>query len=162
MKSITIVVFMYFLLVFGIISIKAQNGTVSSGGIATGAGGSVSYSVGQLVYTTNTGINGSLAQGVQQPYEISVFTAIEESENISLQFSVCPNPASDYLLLKIENNKTQDLIYYLFDINGELLIHKKITETKSRIDLQNFASSVYFLKIFDKKKEIKVFKIIKN
>jgi hypothetical protein len=43
-----------------------------AGGEATGSGGSVSYSVGQVVYTTNTGINGSVAQGVQQPYEFQM------------------------------------------------------------------------------------------
>ncbi|MCB0409870.1 MAG: hypothetical protein KDD29_06595, partial [Flavobacteriales bacterium] len=50
----------------------AQENTVSSGGDALGVGGSASYSVGQVVYTTHTGVNGSIAQGVQQPYEISV------------------------------------------------------------------------------------------
>jgi len=43
----------------------AQDSTNSSGGNATGSGGTVAYSVGQVVYTTNTGTNGSLAQGVQ-------------------------------------------------------------------------------------------------
>jgi hypothetical protein len=47
-----------------------------------GAGGSVSYSVGQGLYTTNTGSTGSLVQGVQQAeyyfwvieaYSIAVF-----------------------------------------------------------------------------------------
>ena len=38
----------------------------ASGGDATGSGGSVAYSVGQIVYTTSTGTTGSVAQGVEQ------------------------------------------------------------------------------------------------
>lgn len=69
--------------------------TVSAGGKeATGTGGTVSYTIGQVVYTTNTGTNGSVVQGVQQPYEISVVTGLEEAEDISLEFSIYPNPVT--------------------------------------------------------------------
>ena len=53
------------------IELQAQEIPIASGAVATGIGGSSSYTVGQVVYTTNTGSNGSVAQGVQQPYEIS-------------------------------------------------------------------------------------------
>jgi hypothetical protein len=67
-KTITSVAF----LLLGLGGLHAQESPTSTGGDATGAGGSSSYSVGQVVYTTATGINGSVAQGVQQAYEISV------------------------------------------------------------------------------------------
>ena len=57
---------LYLLLLAGFTS-QAQVATVSSGGEATGAGGSLSYSVGQVVYTTNSGSTFISAQGVQQP-----------------------------------------------------------------------------------------------
>jgi len=44
----------------------------------------------------------AVAQGVQQPCEISIGTGIEEVEGITLQCSVYPNPATDILMLKIE------------------------------------------------------------
>ncbi len=62
-KTITI-----FLLGLGLSELHAQEATLASGGNATGSGGSVSYSVGQVVYTTNIGTTGSVAQGVQQAY----------------------------------------------------------------------------------------------
>ncbi|MBV1889111.1 MAG: HYR domain-containing protein, partial [Proteobacteria bacterium] len=49
-----------------IIPISAQESINVSGGDATGTGGSSSYSVGQVFYTTNVGATGSVAQGVQQ------------------------------------------------------------------------------------------------
>lgn len=60
------------LLGFGITTAQAQQATTATGGNASGSGGPVAYSVGQVVYTTNTSSNGSVAQGVQQPYEISI------------------------------------------------------------------------------------------
>ena len=45
---------------------NAQDAIPATGGDATGSGGSASYTVGQIGYTTNTGTNGSVAEGVQQ------------------------------------------------------------------------------------------------
>ncbi len=71
---------------------------------ASGSDGTASYTVGQVVYTTETGTNGySIAQGVQQPFEISVVTGIKEAKDISLSVSAYPNPTSDYLIVKVEN-----------------------------------------------------------
>jgi len=90
-------------LFFGIaLQSSAQKNTVASGGNASGSGGSASYAVGQVVYTTNTGINGSVAQGVQQPYEISTTVGINET-TIHLGMSVYPNPTTDYLQLKVKS-----------------------------------------------------------
>lgn len=136
---------------------------VSTGGKeATGTGGTVSYTVGQVVYTTNTGTNGSVAQGVQQPYEISVVTGLEEAEDISLEFSIYPNPATDFIKLKIENYEIENLRYQLYDINGRLLQSNKVEGKETPISLETLLPASYFLKITDNNKEIKTFKIIKN
>jgi hypothetical protein len=70
--------------------VHAQSTIPATGGNAAGNGGSVSYTVGQIVYTTVSGTNGSVAQGVQQPYEISVVTGIENKE-INLSCSIYSN-----------------------------------------------------------------------
>ena len=76
------------LLGYGLAGIHAQTSINASGSSASGAGGSISYSLGQVVYTTHTGTNGSVALGVQHPYEISVVTAIEEAKGINLSVTV--------------------------------------------------------------------------
>ena len=144
-------------------TIQAQNTIPASGGNASGSGGTVSYSVGQVVYTTNTSITyGSVAQGVQQPFEISVITAIEQAKDITLVCSVYPNPASDFLTLKVENYDIESLSYKLFDANGKLLESKKVTGYETIISMANLLPNLYFLKVIDNQKEIKTFKIIKN
>ena len=142
--------------------IQAQIAIPSSGGNATGSGGTASYTFGQVVYTTISGTNGSSAQGVQQPYEISVVTAIEEAKDISLEIVVYPNPATDFIKLKIENFEVQKLRYQLYDINGSLLQDNKIVNNETSIIMSNYMSSTYFLKVTDNNKVVKTFKIIKN
>jgi len=142
-------------------TIQAQNTIPASGGNASGSG-TVSYSVGQVVYTTNTSTTyGSVAQGVQQPFEISVITAIKQAKDITLVCSVYPNPASDFLTLKVENHDTDNLSYKLFDANGKLLESKKVTGNETVISMANLLPSLYFLKVIENQKEIKTFKIIK-
>ncbi len=72
----------------------------ASGGNAGGSGGSVSYSIGQLFYKIYPGPDGSVAEGVKQPYEISVLTGIQEELGINLVISAFPNPAFNYLILR--------------------------------------------------------------
>lgn len=64
------------LLGLGLTGLQAQTSVNATDGDVSGSGGSVSYSVGQVVYTTHTGTSGSVAEGVQQPYEISVVTGL--------------------------------------------------------------------------------------
>lgn len=139
-----------------------QSSANTSGGEATGSGGTVSYTVGQIVYKTKTGVNGSVAEGVQQPYEISVVTGIEEAKGISLNVSAYPNPTSDYLTIRVENYETTNLQYQVFGINGNLLQTVKATGQETQIETNNLVPANYFVKVLDNKKEIKVFKIIKN
>jgi len=147
----------------GLTGLQAQTAVPATGGNASGSGGTVSYSVGQVAYTTNTGgSNGSVAQGVQQPFEISVITGLEEAKGISLSLSAYPNPTTDFLNLKVENYDNTNLSYQLFDMNGKLLESKKITGNQTSIVMSNLVPATYFVKVTESNKEVKTFKIIKN
>jgi len=161
MKKLAGILITFFIFGYGIL-LQAQNAIPASGGNASGGGGSASYTVGQIVYTTNSNSNGSVAQGVQQPYEISVVTAIEKAKDISLEIMVYPNPATDFIRLKIENYEVQNLRYQLYDINSSLLHDNKIVGNETNIVMSNYVSATYFLKVTDNNKVIKTFKIIKN
>ena len=121
----------------------------------------MSYSLGQVVYTTSSGSNGTVSQGVQQPFEISTITGIKET-NITLQCVVYPNPTNDYIKLKIVNYKTGKLFYQLYDINGKLLENKKAEDNETNISMGNLVSGTYLLKVTDNQKEVKTFRIIKK
>lgn len=162
MKTLT------FLILLAIaINVNAQQNIVASGGNASGSGGSASFTVGQVVYTTNMGASGSVAQGVQQPYEISVVTGLPEADGITLKYSVYPNPAKDFLVLSIEGELPSGYAASLYDMNSKLLKIQEVVSNETRIDMSNMAIATYFLKVASSKHvapsiEIKTFKIIKN
>jgi len=140
----------------------SQQASTTTGGDIFDTGGSVSYSIGQIDYTTNVGANGTISQGVQQPYEISVITAINASDKIELNANIYPNPTIDIILLTINKNKLENCSYQLFDNCGKILESKKISICTIEITMQQYASAIYYLKIINNKEEIKTFKIIKN
>ncbi len=142
--------------------LHAQNIVPASAGNSSGSGGTVAYSIGQIVYSTYQESNGSVSQGVQQSYEISLITGIEEAKDITLEFLVYPNPATDFITLRIKNYETMDLNYKLYDINGTILGNSKIESNEITISMQNLKSSVYFLKLIHGPQDIKTFKVIKN
>ena len=146
----------------GLTGLQAQESVNATGGDALGSGGSASYSVGQVVYTTNTGTNGSVAQGVQQAFEISVVTGLEEAKGINLSVSAYPNPTTDYLTLEVKDVELLNLHFQMYDMNGKLLQNEKITGNQTSIVMSNLVVATYFVKIIQGNKEIKTFKIIKN
>lgn len=162
----------------GITGLQAQESINTAGGNASGSGGSVSYSVGQVTYQTYTGTNGSVAEGVQQPYEISVLMALEETKGINLLVSVYPNPTSDYLTLSISDNVKPSqnlsfLSYQLNDMNGKILQSEIITGNQTSIDMSNLLPATYFVKvlaqwgndrtgIIQKNKKLITFKVLKK
>lgn len=150
-----------FLFGFALVTAQAQEAVIAAGGDASGSGGTVAYSLGQLVYTTHTGTNGSVAQGVQQAFEISVVAGLKEVQAINLTVSAYPNPTTDFLNLKVENYNNQNLSYQLLDMSGKLLETKKIEVDLTRIGMSNLAHATYFVKVIQNNNEIKTFKVIK-
>lgn len=146
----------------GLTGLQAQTSVNATGGNASGSGGSVSYSVGQVLYQTYTRTNGSVAHGVQQPYEISVVTAIKDAKDINLSVSAYPNPATGYLTLEVNGFELSNLSFQLYDISGQLLQNQKITGSQTGIAMGNLAPATYFVKVIQGNKEVKTFKIIKN
>jgi hypothetical protein len=155
------VIFLLFFMISCIL-INAQETVSISGGNATGSGGSVSYTIGQILYNTFSGSTGTVAQGVQQPYEISVVTAIENAEGITLEYIVYPNPTSGLIKLIIKPFDYENWRFRLFDLNSILLQDKKIENEETEISLGNLSASIYFLKVISNNKEVIVFKIVKR
>ena len=172
MRTSKILRITFFGLFAGVSMAQAQNTISAAGSNATGSGGSVSYTVGQIAYSTSTATNGSVAQGVQQPYEISVLTGTDEATDISLLYAVYPNPVSDILTLSIKGSIQPEFIASLFDAEGKLLRESRIVTNETRINMSPFPGAAYLLVISREKPElssgsssgqtIKTFRIIKN
>ena len=162
------------LLGLGLLRANAQVALPASGGDTSGSGGSVSYSVGQIFFSSYTGGAGSVHEGVQSAYEITVVpdkkssasaemltTDLEHSE-VSPALYAYPNPTTDVLTLRIDNYKeSEGMLYQLMDAKGRVIESKGIKDRLTSISMVNMAREAYFLRVIYGKRSIKTFKIIK-
>lgn len=140
---------------------QAQESANSAGGDATGSGGSVAYSVGQVVYTSNTGSSGTIVQGVQHAYEIFTVGIKETDLNISL--TAFPNPSTENLTLQISDYNNEKFSYQLFDMQGKQLSNGQVTAQQTQINMNGLPSATYFINVVNhENKKFQSFKIIKN
>jgi hypothetical protein len=147
---------------FNIFALRGQETIATSGADVTGSGGSVSYTIGQVAFSILSGTNGSVFQGVQQPYEISVVTAVENTEGITLDCIVYPNPTRNTIKLSVRSPDFDNMCYRLFDLSGILIQEMKVEGEETVISMNDLVPSVYILRVIRNKKELKTFKIIKN
>lgn len=139
----------------------SQQTVPASGGEATGSVGSSSYTVGQAFYSTTTTATGTVAQGLQQTFE---FQTLSNPMLLSVQLTTVtyPNPTTDFVVLKITDSALKNLQYTLFDLNGKTIVSKPITTSSTEIDMKNFSTGMYLLKLTKKDQPLKTFKIIKK
>jgi hypothetical protein len=141
--------------------LSAQDIVSVSGGEASGIGGSFSYTVGQVFYSTIISSTGSVSQGLQQSIELFTLSN-SELTSLTLKAVTYPNPTSDYVVLAISDGNITNLIYVLYDINGRALAQGKCIQSNTQIDMQSLTIGTYVLKVNKNSQEIKTFKIIKN
>lgn len=139
---------------------QAQQSTNAGGGDATGSGGTVAYSIGQVVFTSNTSGAGSNAQGVQHAYEIYTVGIKNTALNISL--IAFPNPVTINLTLQISDYNDEKLSYRLYDMHGKLLSKGQITSQQTQINMFSLAAASYSLTVLSDGQKVKTFQIIKN
>ena len=150
-----------FALVISLSTSYAQQGIHPSGGNASGAGGSVSYSVGQVFYSSQNGTDASLIQGVQQPYELMITDVRDLASNL-LSCDVFPNPAVKELNLLIKGEKPENGSWNLIDTRGATVLSGKISSEETQIPMAGVPMAPYTLKVLSGKKELKIFKILKQ
>ena len=139
---------------------QAQQSTNAGGGDATGNGGTIAYSIGQVVFTTATSGAGSVAQGVQHAYEIYTVGIKNTALNISL--IAFPNPVTENLTLQISDYNDEKLSYRLNDMHGKLLSKGQITSQQTQINMYSLAAASYSLAVLSEEQKVKTFQIIKK
>lgn len=163
-KKIThrhIICLLSFCLLFGVIQpVNGQNSLSSTGNQATGASGKVSYTVGQPFVLEMTGSNGSSINGMQQPF--SIYTLGIDKGISVVEVTVSPNPVKKILKISLGDNIKGIPEFELYDIQGKLIQKGLINEKTTLLDMEGFTASSFILKIWNKKKLLNSFKIVKN
>lgn len=87
-----------------------------------------------------------------------VITAISEIETNSIK--VFPNPAKDYINIYFGGDKNKICMIKFFDIGGRLIKSKNLEFAKSIINISDLETGIYFYKLTEKDKILKIDKLI--
>lgn len=101
-----------------------------------------------------------LTQGLYQT-RLEVTTSTEQSFTL-YDITAFPNPAQDFIHIVVNYPDLQGMYYSLYNNKGVLLKEGDITNSITKVDLEHFPPSVYFIQVKDKMKMLQTFKIIKN
>lgn len=142
--------------------IRAQHAVLSSGGDVAASRGSVSYSVGQVVYITQSGQSGVINAGVQQPLKIIMVSNEEPLSDVTI--GIYPNPTKDKLILELsgEHLAFGQHSFALYDLYGKLLLQERVMGRSVDVPLNAYAHGMYLLKVSHNNDVIKTFKVIKT
>lgn len=153
MKTSSLFCFALFILITSS-ALKAQQAAVASGGDIKGSTGSLSYTIGQIDYTSLQSPAGTMNLGVQQPYE----TIADEED---FQILVFPNPTKSAVKIRVINSHTADMQIELLDMLGRPLMTGKIETGETVIPLTSFSPATYILQVRIAQ-DIHTYKIIKT
>lgn len=104
----------------------------------------LSWSLGEVVITTETNSNFSIFQGFHVPFNNTLeLTSLNSEESIQ----VYPNPATQEIFISapgIQNSSIE-----IYDSLGKKIVSSTIENEFGRIDLTSIASGIYFLRVND-------------
>jgi hypothetical protein len=124
----------------------------------------------RTIFSNN--LNGTVSQATDQSWSAGVWNNVERytytydsatgfselSSGGETDFTIYPNPASDFI--RIKTNKTiSGSDYYFADQSGKTVLRGKITSETNSIDITSLANGVYFLH-FGEGREF-TFKVVK-
>jgi hypothetical protein len=136
----------------------AQQNTVAAGANASSAEGSISYSIGQIDFSNVSSSNGSVNQGVQQPFEFFVSSVLEFGNENS--FSIFPNPTSEILNIS-QSFFSEKIEMRLLDMSGRIVLSDQLNAPQHQIDLRTLSQGVYNLTLIKNNQILTSFKVIK-
>lgn len=140
-------------------ALSAQQDVVSSGGNASGATGSISYSIGQVAYSNASNNSGSINEGVQQPYEITPIFVNESWREIAVE--LYPNPTRNNLLIRMPEF-IPGITLQIFTMNGALIEERPMLSQQTMLNAEQWAASTYIVKLSDKTGNFSEYKLIKQ
>jgi Secretion system C-terminal sorting domain len=141
------------------VMMQAQTALLAGGGTTQGSSGSVSYSIGQVSYSESSVPEGSIQEGVQQPYEIAQVSLHPSMSDIEI--GVFPNPAHNQLTIRIPSFQT-GFQASLFDSSGSLIQLVNLNSSTTSIEVGTWSQGTYFIELSDSIGRHARYKLVKN
>jgi hypothetical protein len=158
--------------------------TDSLHGFVTG-GNRISNNNGIVLYTSDGGINWSSTyinnakrltsvhfNSENNGYTVSLFggiykytqpsASINKNKANQFEFSIFPNPTTNFFTINIENGFDKKTQVNILNLDGKLVYSDKLISNKTKIDLSNYGSGIYFVSIVLDGNKMSTKKIIVN
>lgn len=128
----------------------AQQTLSTAGGDATGAAGSVSYTLGQPFVSSAFAASGaSLNEGIQKAYTVSE-AAIDGIVPLDITTRIYPNPTADELVVEVmEADNSRKLRYELYAVGGTLVAQGLMEQGTLRLSMDSCPAGSYVLLLSD-------------
>jgi len=131
----------------------------SSGDSFSNSNYQLNWSIGELQTESFTSSELSLTQGFHQGN--FTITAVNQVEGLQFDITAYPNPASDFIILKVENFEIENLNFCITNMQGEKLQVEKMSSNNQQINFSNYKVGTYFITLNRNNQFIKSFQIIK-
>lgn len=131
----------------------AQQSINATGGNGSSSSGSLSYSVGQMVYMPFFGTNGFVNPGVQYSFNSSSLLVEEEIKTSSIL--IYPNPVKDILNISEDVSDIK-----IIDVSGKIVLN--YSSAKKILNLAFLPNGIFLLTAKTKRGEKITHKIIKE
>lgn len=138
-------------------SLFSQEVVSSQGDSYTNSGGSLDFTIGEVVTFTGSNIENILTQGFHQTNWSFVNI---ENHVPSYEAIIFPNPAEDFL--NIQASLYEDVSYILYDEMGKLILQGRLLTEKTSLEVSQLATGRYSLILNNSKENLKTFNIIKT
>lgn len=145
-------------LVFGALSVRAQQVVTTSGGFYSNSTAQLSWTLGELMGETYTTASVHLTQGQQQTrYSADSTNSIQIVSDVELE--LYPNPTQDHITL-ISSEPTVNVSFV--DSRGALVKTVELNQSHPQIDLYGLERGVYYLNVYSTNQQLlKIFKVVK-
>jgi hypothetical protein len=98
----------------------------------------------------------------QQEVKAACKSGVNENGIKEIQIAICPNPASSTMTLEIPHTTAlKNTLLTIYNLNGQQLIYRHITEPATVIDIGTLTQGMYIVKVTDDK-AVQVGKFIKQ
>lgn len=155
------IIFSISLLILMKLPVCAQQIVATAGNSENNNGITIEWTLGEPVIETIGNSTNMLTQGLHQTNLLS--TGLNELNLSEAGIQVFPNPTNDIITISIIQKKHEVFVIELSDVTGQKVIQKEMRSDSEELDLTNYASGIYLLRIWNKNlAHTKTFKIIKH
>jgi len=132
----------------------------TAGNYYANSSASIDWTLGEIAIQTFENQQTILTQGFQQTLLSEIKTNIESVIN-AIEFSIYPNPASDFINIQQSNDCRTPYHLTLYSFLGNVVKTEKINQVNHRLDVSGLKQGVYLIRISVKNNN-QIFKITKT